>query len=326
MIVDAAHGAHLELSDDFPAGAIASGADIVVTSIHKTLPAPTQTSLIHIADGVQGAERVRQMLTVFQSSSPSYPLMAGIDAMMELIENRGQALFSKYVSRLNDIYKYAEGFDNLTLLTRDKLTSEYSKDFDFGKLVVYDRSGKITGRTLYDTLLNNYKLQPEMAAGGYVVLMTSIADDEQGFNRLKKALSEIDASLNGEEDIDSDKKRSFLGKVIDRLTGRKIKKVLFGNGNSPYEYDFNRVVSLVEAESISNIKTAVFENSESIPVELSEGRISAGFIMLYPPGIPIVVPGEKLSGEMVDSILESRKLGLTINGLMDSGEIKVLWE
>lgn len=334
LLVDAAHGAHLGFSKGFAQSAIKSGADIEVISVHKTLPAPTQTSVLHIAQNVRSMDRIEQMLKVFQTSSPSYPLMAGIDACIRLLDRKKDSLFSEYEERLNDFYAVAESLESLGVLSKDKLTRAGSIDFDYGKIVVYDKSQKYSGRQLYQILRETYHIQPEMASGSYVVLMTSIADDAKGFNCLKKALSEIDKSLT--EGTNLPQKRNIIAKICDRLIGKYIKNSLF-SGDDKEDYlsrmarwgmidDIADSSIPVVVDSAVNTKTAMWSHAETIPVELAGNRISADYIMFYPPGIPIAVPGERLSDAIIDEILEGRENGLLINGLSSDGEIRVLWE
>lgn len=334
LIVDAAHGAHLGFSNDFPESAIKLGADITVTSIHKTLPAPTQVSLLHMAEGVQSAKRVEKMLSVFQTSSPSYPLMAAIDACVELIDTEGSKLFAAYARRLNNFYEQAQSLTNIGVLTKDILTCRDSYDFDYGKIVIYDRSGRFSGKQLYNILLDNYKLQPEMAAGGYVLLMTSLADDDKGINRLTDAIKEIDVFINaGDKDTSAD--RNIFRRIYDYFAGRKIRKILFDGSESVNDLSliskmaFSVSDSEVEEEVFGkegSVKSAMWQEGEYIPVELSEGRQSCDYISFYPPGIPVIVPGEIISAQKVDMILSGREKDLAINGLNENGEIRVLWE
>ena len=325
LIVDSAHGAHFGFSKDFPLSAISQGADIVITSIHKTLPAPTQTALIHIADGCRSRDRVRKMLKVFMTSSPSYILMAGICECVEILKENADTLFNEYSKRLDEFYKQAEKLGNLSILTKDKLTAKGSVDFDKGKIVISDRSGKLSGKELYDILKDTYDLQAEMAAGGYVLLMTSIADTDSAFDRLTEALINIDSFL--EDDSIPLKKRNILERFIDRIAGRKIRSVLV-NVFEPGEDEKIIGREPLEARvSDYDLKSTLFaDKTQWIPIELAEGKISADYIVPYPPCVPLVVPGEVLTGEIVDRIMENLNQNICVNGINSEKEIEVLWE
>lgn len=326
LLVDSAHGSHFGFSESFPESAIAQGADIVITSIHKTLPAFTQTALIHISASCNCAARIRKMLTMVQSSSPSYILMAGIEGCIDFLEKHSAELFIDYGNRLDKFYNEAEKLENISVLTVDKLTAAGSVAFDRGKIVISDRTNSLTGKQLYDMLLDKYKIQAEMAAGGYLVLMTSVADDDKGFDRLSDALWEIDYSLGGDGFIPgkvSEAKteiRSIFERIMTRLAESKIRKILFSDKELSGAEGFSN--QMVEATAVKGLnETFWIDETEMIPVELAEGRVAADFVGFYPPGIPIVAPGEILTAEIVDEILK----GID-NGLLSDKEICVVCE
>ena len=320
LIVDAAHGAHFGFSDHFPKSAVASGADVVITSVHKTLPAMTQTALIHISGKCPSADRIRKMLPVFMTSSPSYVLMASIDSMTDLITKNGQKLFEDYVSRLEDLYNSLDPLECLSVLTKKKLTAAGSADLDRSKIVVSDMTGRYSGKKLYDLLFDRYGICAELATDSYIILMTSVADTDEGFERLKRALLETDELIADYRKLP--KKRGIVKRIYDSVIGRRIAK---------------RIVPYMEQKSAgqnaaagmyldADIKKAMFEeDTELIPVELSEGRVSAEFVAVYPPGIPVAVPGQRISGDAVDRLLNAKIEDLDITGLYN-GEISVLWE
>lgn len=324
LLVDGAHGAHLGFSEDFPQSAHKCGADIEVVSVHKTLPAPTQTALIHISNEVSFKNRILQMLSVFETSSPSYILMSGIDALVSYLWDNAEEAFRQYCNRIYDFIGFSKGLNNINVLTVDKLTSEGSADFDISKIVISDKSGRFSGKELYDILLNTYKLQPEMASGSYVVLMTSIADDNKGFARLKEALSLIDKAIDEGSEIIG--RRNFVEKIYDRIVGKKMRKSLFGGLSLDKDY-FTKGSNVTAGKRVASPKEILFnDEKEWERIELCEDRIAADYIMIYPPGIPIVAPGERLTGEVIDKLLEADKQGLNIIGVNESKEIEVLWE
>lgn len=317
LIVDAAHGAHLGFSDRFPKSAVGS-ADVVITSVHKTLPAMTQTALIHISESCPSKQRIRKMLSVFMTSSPSYVLMSSIDSLSELLETRGRKLFEEYEKRLDDLYKTAEGFSCLSVLNKDKLTAEGSADHDMGKIVVSDMTSTFTGKQLADMLLNEYGLCPEMASGSYVLLMTGIADTNEGFERLKNSLLAIDKAIASEQIFP--KTRGVIRKLWDAAVGRRIARSL---SRIPMEEaDEGSGISCFENNILETLFT---DDIEYIPVELSEGRIAANTVLIYPPGIPVTVPGRVIDGSSVDSLLNALKYDLKVSGLCE-GKIAVIWE
>jgi len=282
LIVDEAHGAHFGFHPDFPQNANRLGADIVIHSLHKTMPALTQSALIHMNGVIADREGIRNYLAMLQSSSPSYILMAGIDACIDILERSGRERFGRYAAILGELRRRLQGMANLKLLV--------TPCYDLSKIVISTRGTKITGKKLFDRLLNDYHLQLEMAAGSYVVAMTSIADTQEGFTRLAEALTEIDAALG---------KGGSAGK-IDRLP------------------QLERIYT--EAE-IKNLKT---DRAVSLPWAESVDYISLERAYLYPPGIPLIVPGERISPEAVDILESYRGLGFEMQGLKEEGKIEVL--
>ncbi|SHO53107.1 aminotransferase class I/II-fold pyridoxal phosphate-dependent enzyme [Anaerocolumna xylanovorans] len=294
LMVDEAHGAHLGLFSGFLQGSVTQGADIVVHSIHKTLPAFTQSALLHANGGLIKREKLIRYLSIYQSTSPSYLLMAGMDKCRELLENRGKELFSVYYSRLAEFYLAAEKFKNIRILTDNIVKTEGSYAFDPSKLVLSVKGTGSTGKELYDELLGSYKIQMEMVSGDYVLGMTSIADRKEGFDRLLEALSKID----------------------DQLAG---------NGKEKQEEE---EMEFTPPPVAMSCEEALDSPVRSIPLKGSEGRISAEYIYLYPPGIPLLVPGEKVTENLLSKMAVYKKQGLTIQGMDDlnADRIKVVEE
>ena len=184
LIVDEAHGAHFGFHDYFPENANRLGADIVIHSVHKTLPSLTQTALLHMNGNRVNRGKVRHYLHMLQSSSPSYVLMAGIDACIHMLETRCNEVFEHYVENLKILRSNLEALEHLKICD----TFQYDKS----KVVISTEGTSISSRELSRRLLDEYHLQMEMTAGNYILAMTSIADTEEGFRRLESALMEID--------------------------------------------------------------------------------------------------------------------------------------
>ena len=177
-------------SDYFPEDAVSAGADVVIHSVHKTLPSLTQTALLHIQGRLADRERIRHFLSVYQSSSPSYILMASIDACMELLETKGEALFREHAQLLESFREGCRDLEALRLYG-----AERAPHFDRSKLLIATERAGITGGRLSGLLLERYHLQLEMSAPDYAVGIASIADTESGFARLNRALHELDREL-----------------------------------------------------------------------------------------------------------------------------------
>ena len=197
LIVDGAHGAHLGFSKTFPESAAKQGADIVVVSLHKTLPALTQCSLLHVCTERVNTLKLKEMLSILQTSSPSYVLMASIDFCLRSIKADGDRLFREYEQNLTDFDNSIKSLKNLSVLChgQDKPASGSHPGFfgfDPGKIVIITRGTAINGEKLSDILRKDHKIEIERVYSDYVIAMTSICDTPEGFKRLADALCEID--------------------------------------------------------------------------------------------------------------------------------------
>ncbi|MBQ1186883.1 MAG: aminotransferase class V-fold PLP-dependent enzyme [Clostridia bacterium] len=249
LVVDSAHGAHLGLNDYFPKSARALGADIVIESAHKTLPCLTGAAMLHICSHRVSYMLLREKIATFETSSPSYPIICSIDRAVTKICEKD--LFTPYVKRLENFYEKAGNLKHLYLFT--------SADFDKGKLVICTEKTNISGFELKKLLLENYKIETEMAMPNYTLAMTSIADTDQGFNRLLEALTEIDKTLTTE--------------------------------NKGFAYPPPK------AETVKNFNGG---EMQFLTFKDCKNKVSAEFIYAYPPGSPIIAPGEKISGEILE--------------------------
>lgn len=306
LIVDAAHGAHFGFHEGFPESAVNRGADIIIHSVHKTLPSPTQTALIHINDSCCDKEKVERMLKLYQSSSPSYLLMAGIDNCMSILGDKGTEIFDRFFGRICRIEKDLSSLKRLKHINRRLLKENCNiYDADPGKLIISVKDAGITGRQLYDILRKEYEIQPEMAADGFCLLIMTVMDTDEGFERVKNALLCIDEKLSCDLHTENDKE------INEEETGWQDKA---GTGRL-YSSPAKLRMPLYEALSGSR---------QTVSLNMAEGRISAGYISFYPPGIPILVPGEEISEEHVSGIKEALKQELTVQGLKENEKIKVL--
>ena len=193
LLVDSAHGAHLGFSGLFPHSAVREGADIVVMSLHKTLPALTQCSLLHLCGGRADPTESARLLSTLQTSSPSYVLLASIDRCLRMLAAEKETLFQEYEKNLERFYNDVKLLKNLTVLRGGAdAPSPGFFGHDPGKLVIVTKKTALNGRMLAEILRSRYKLELEMACDCYAVAMTSIADSAEGFDRLAAALIEID--------------------------------------------------------------------------------------------------------------------------------------
>ena len=264
LFVDEAHGAHFPFSKKFPSEAVKCGADVAVVSLHKTLPSLTQTALL-LTNNSELSERLQENLSVFETSSPSYILMSAIEKCLDFISDN-KADFEAYTNRLLDFYNDTKSLKKLLILYNDKSFLENCFDYDFGKILISTARTNISGTELAKTLRVKYKIETEMAYTDYVIAMTSVCDTEEGFSRLKKALFEIDNSLTKKE------------KTND-------------------EYNFSEIPE----RSFNSFQKNNY-NSEKILLKKAQGRVSLEYIWAYPPGIPLIVPGEVITDKLINQI------------------------
>lgn len=292
LIVDEAHGAHLGFSEKFPDNAIKAGADIVIHSLHKTLPAPTQTALLHVSGNLVDREKLNRYLGIYQSSSPSYPLMAGIELCFDLIERDREGLFRQMHENWTEMLKKLEGCKAFHILRRQDVLKEGMKDFDVGKLVISTIGTKWSGQELYKKLLREYHLQPEMAGYHYVLAMFTIMDAKEGYERLTKALLELDEQAAGDQGATE-----------------------FGRNDIGREY--------IHMKTACRIAEALDGETEWISLSECVERAAADFVNLYPPGIPVIVPGEVYREEIISQIKEWIQKKLPVQGIKGKTEVFV---
>ncbi|MDE6969558.1 MAG: aminotransferase class I/II-fold pyridoxal phosphate-dependent enzyme [Eubacterium sp.] len=297
LIVDEAHGAHFSLSEYFPESAVSQNADLVIHSLHKTLPGFTQTAALHVTSNridEKQYEQLEEMLRIFQSSSPSYLLMAGIDRCVDMIERSGSQLFEKYQKNLIRYYKACEKLIHLHVLTEKDYEEYQIPAADHGKILIRTDSTSLDGRQLYHLLADSYHLQMEMYSARYVLAMTSIMDTQEGFDRLFWALLEIDRQLDEDDQEQTAQTEHFLEKVYG------------------------------VREKVLEISDIVHYNIEETDLHCCAGKICAEYIYLYPPGIPMIVPGEKLTDEFVKTLEKCCQMRLQLAGMKDRTCRKIL--
>ena len=280
LIVDAAHGAHFGLNKNkesgengytIPDSAVHQGADIVVHSVHKTLPSMTQTALIHVRGDLVDKALLKRFLRVYQSSSPSYVLMSSIDLCMKEIEENGEEFFSRLLYFREKIQKACEKCSILKVVGRSDIE-------DPAKVLIFVNKHAMTGKELYDILREEYSLQLEMSGNYYALAIISGWDKEAGIDRLIEAIRDIDARLIAKEpgtNVSGKEDSGDSGNVDGRCTTVSLPKV---------------------AEPLYKAWDAV---KEKVVLEKASGRISGDFVNLYPPGIPLLAPGEIVSEEMI---------------------------
>ena len=297
LIVDEAHGAHLEYADQchsFPKSALEYGADIVIQSLHKTLPCFTQTAILHVKGKLVDQDRISRYLSMFQTSSPSYLFMAGMERCIRYMDGDGRNEMIRYEKRLERFMERMEGLQVLEVLDRE-ICGKYRTvaGWDPSKIVVSTmRAEDFHGEELAETLRRKYHLEMEMTAPEYVIAMTSLMDTKEGFERLGTALLEIDGVLRRR--MESGRKEKAASETPEGLESKLSHPV--------------RRMLICEAMDADTERTA-FQDTV--------GKVSAEFVYLYPPGIPIIAPGEVFTDAIVEKIMAYKAAGLLVQGPAD---------
>ena len=283
VLVDSAHGAHFGFGD-FPKGAVECGADLVVHSLHKTLPCLTQTAMLHRTGDLVAKEAVQSAVNMFQTSSPSYLLLASIEGCIGLWEERGETVCAEWKEALDDFYKGsrllqhirvvgAEQKDGIENSIRTVGTEVY--DRDPGKLVFLTGRSNLTGPQLMEKLRTEHRIELEMAAEQYGLAMTGAGDTKSSLARLLQALLEIDAQC--EPGVPGEIQYPGLPPVR---------------------------MSAAEAERGFTVE---------YPWKEAIGRIAGEYVWAYPPGIPLLVPGEEINSELIRFLQQKEANGVRIH-------------
>ena len=252
LLVDSAHGAHFGFSQHFPKSAVTQAGDVVVMSLHKTMPCLTQTALLHICSDRVDKNKIAESLAVFETSSPSYILLASIDECLRRTKTSGDRLFSKLHQNLSAFYEKTAKLKNLSVLHYD----------DKSKVIISTKNAAISGVDLAKQLRQTGKIETEMACSNYVLAMTTICDDETSLGALANALIALDRNLLPNENA------------------------------SP-----SHAVPLPEMRYTP--ADARQKNGEFLCLSEAVGKTVLEYVWAYPPGIPLIVPGEVFSKEML---------------------------
>ncbi len=254
LFVDTAHGAHLGFSEHFPD--FPRGADIAVTSLHKTLPALTQTALGLVFNEKYSSSFARN-LGIFETSSPSYILMNSIAKCADIVSD-SRELFDNYSTLLDEFYASTKP-EKLKLIKTD----------DIGKISISTRNTSFTGSSLTDALRNRFHIEPEMVHSDYLLCMTSVCDTRENLLALSQAIMELDKEA---ELIESRAYPSFITEL------------------PPVE------IPLCDA----------------VWLDLPDGgEISNAYVWVYPPGIPLLLPGEKITEEIKKHLQMLKNSGIS---------------
>jgi len=292
LLVDEAHGAHLRLSPDLPADAMASGADAAVQSTHKTLTALTQSAMLHVQGSGLDRERLKMMLRLFQTSSPSYLLMNSLDEAVTLAKSRGSGLMSVLLQEMAALRRRLTGVTGL-LFSGNPGDVSPLQALDPTRLWIDLHGTGLGGYELDRKLRENWGIQTELSDLRGVLALATIGNKPSDINNLGEALLQTAAQQK------------------DRLKTEGSKAARHN------QWGLTAPIQRIPHQAM-NLQEAMTASRESIPLHEAAGRISGESLIPYPPGIPLVVPGERLEADMIKQIEKLAEAGNEIIGIHSS--------
>ncbi len=285
-LADEAHGTHFSFHPQLPISAMSAGADMAAVSMHKSGGSLTQSSLLLAGPGVEEGY-VRQMINLTQTTSGSYLLLSSLDISRRNLALRGEEAFSGVIALARYAREEINRIGGYRAFGRELINGDSVYDFDETKLSVNTLELGLAGIEVYDLLRDEYEIQIEFGDLGNILAYLSIGDRERDVERLVGALSEI-----------------------SRVYGRPDQ-----SGLMRQEY--------IEPQVDITPQDAFYADKEMLPIHETEGRICSEFVMCYPPGIPILAPGERITGEILEYIDYAKEKGCSMTGPQDP-EIRML--
>lgn len=281
LLVDEAHGAHFAFHNKLPITALEAGADIAVQSTHKILSSLTQSSMLHVGSNKISIERLEMFLTMLQSSSPSYPLMASLDFATRQAEEEGYKRWDNILKWNISAYNEIKDRTSIVPLGMDIIGKHGVIDFDLSKLLLNVSHIGLRGTEVDKILREQYGIQVELSDYNYILAMTGIGTEQEDIERFTKAILNIN------------------------------------NLYSIHKKSPTIIINTIKERVILSPREAVYSETQDVLLKDAKGRISKEFIIPYPPGIPIVLPGEEITREIINTIAEIKQWGGQIIGPQD---------
>ena len=278
-LADEAHGTHFYFGGGLPVSAMAAGADMAAVSMHKSGGSLTQSSLLLTGPDVH-AGYVRQIINLTQTTSASYLLLSSLDISRRNLALRGEESFEKVAGMAQYAREEINEIGGYYAYGMDLINGTSVFDFDVTKLSIYTLGNGLAGIEVYDLLRDEYDIQIEFGDICNILAYISIGDRLQDIERLVGALADIE--------------RLYKKDSTGMLSGEYIAPAV-----------------------VASPQQAFYAEKESLPMEQAAGRISGEFVMCYPPGIPILAPGEMVTQEIVEYILYARDKGCSMQGMED---------
>jgi len=276
LMVDEAHGPHMGFSDKLPMSALEAGADIVIQSTHKTLPSFTQTSMIHVGSEKIDLNKLRDRYQLYTTTSPSYLFTLSNEIAVAYMDGEGREKLDWSIKKCKEIIERLNAIDRVEVFTGDPEDETiFSKDIT--KILI--SIDGIRGSQIKKRLKNEYNIRLEMSDYYYALILTSLMNNEEEYEKLVAAIEDMAK-------------------------------------NSPFE-EINYVnINMPTPKIVINPAEAYYGKKMQVELKDAIGKLAAAPIIPYPPGIPLIVPGEEFTQEIYDHILFLMENGLEIVGLM----------
>ncbi|NLK95675.1 MAG: aminotransferase class I/II-fold pyridoxal phosphate-dependent enzyme [Clostridiales bacterium] len=279
VLVDEAHGTHFYFGENLPISAMDAGADMAAVSMHKTGGSLTQSSILLCSKSVN-ADYVRQVLNLTQTTSGSYLLMSSLDIARKNLSLNGKELIKKTLDFANYARNEINKIGGYYAYGEDIIDGDEVFNFDKTKLSIYTREIGLAGIEVYDYLRDEYDIQIEFGDLGNILAIISGGDRNLEIERLISALSEI-------------------------------KRLHSGDKAGMFDHEYINPVVVIPPQK------AFYGNKRSVPLNESVGKVCGEFVMCYPPGIPILAPGELITKEILNYINYAKDKGCLMTGTQD---------
>lgn len=278
LLVDEAHGPHLKFHEDLPVSAVEAGADMCVQSTHKILSALSQGSVLHVQSDLVDVSRVRRVVSLLQTTSPNYLILASLDLARRQAVMEGEKRLDRVIRAAESARRRLNNLKNIFCITRKDIVSR-GYDMDPTKLTINVTRTGLSGHEIEDILAKEYKVQVDAADLFNMIAIMGIGSDHTDVDRLVSALEEIDDKYRGEA-------QNWDLKIPELTT-----------------------------EMVMNPRDVFLQmKAKRVPLSRSVGQISAQTLTPYPPGIPVLIPGERITQEIVNYLLDLTEKDIRVVG------------
>ncbi len=282
VLVDEAHGVHIQFHEDLPMSAMQAGADMAATSVHKLGGSLTQTSILNVREGLVSANRVKSVISMLTTTSTSYILLASLDTARKQLAIYGHDMADESIQLAEIARQELNHIPGIYCVGREILGGPATFAMDPTKLIIHVKDLGITGYEVEKWLREHYRIEVELSDLYNILCIVTPGDTDETIDALIQALKDLSAEFH-------------LKRTIESVT-----------------------VTLPKIPALAlTPRDAFYSETEIMPLQEAQGRIIAEFIMIYPPGIPVFLPGEIITQENIDYIQTNLAVGLPVQGPED---------